>query len=120
MTDRVHVRLPLTDETRAAKMADPRPWLDVRPSEYVTEDYIATHVAAKAILQRCLDEGLRLRVHLDEAVDLLQRSRDPLLPSSYQLGYSGIHTEAVEIVIHRRDGRRYLVTGLHGQERGYV
>lgn len=111
---------PLSYATRQANAADPRPWLDVRPSDYTSEDFVATQAAARAILQRCLDEGLRLRLILSEATDLAHPLRDPLSPHSYRIASTGMMTEAVETVIELRNGRCYLCTGLHGWERGFV
>jgi hypothetical protein len=81
-------------------------WLDVRLGDYRHKDEFESYRLGRGIVMRARDKGLKLRLVLSEATDILHPGLNPLLPRSYGVLSDEVYLCAEETIIHLRNGKK--------------
>lgn len=80
-------------------------WLDVCLGDYRHRDEFESYRLGRGIVIRARDKGLKLRLVLSEATDILHSGLDPLLPRSYGVISDEVYLCAEETIIHLKNGQ---------------
>lgn len=97
-----------------------RLWFEARISDYQRDDRIEAYRLGRAIVIRARDNGLRLRLIVDEATDIRSPGLDPLLPLSYGILSDEVFLCAEEVIIRLRDGRRLRLFGRNQTDMEFI